>query len=114
MFNAFTASVFTKKVRCNQAGNIINTNKKVFKIEKRKQVREIKHKVVALSHPDMMKFRDYGELSEAISEALQKLVDDEWDSGRLGKNQTSYLSILKKRKTKKLGKVCNGQTTFHF
>lgn len=36
MFNAFTVSVFTKKVRCNQADNVINTNNKAFKIEKRR------------------------------------------------------------------------------
>lgn len=46
MFNGFTASVFTKKVRCNQADNVINTNNKAFKIEKRKRVREYKHKLV--------------------------------------------------------------------
>lgn len=51
----------------------------------------------------MMKFRKYREFAEAISEALKKLMDDEWHSGRLrGKNQTSYLSILKKEKQKEL------------
>lgn len=30
-----------------------------------------------------MKFREYREFAEAISEVLQNLKDDEWDSGRL-------------------------------
>lgn len=30
-----------------------------------------------------MKFREYREFAEAISEALQNFMDDEWDSGRL-------------------------------
>lgn len=62
----------------------------------------------------MMKFRKYREFAEAISEALKKLMDDEWHSGRLGeKNQTSYLSILKKEKTKSAGKIYINQTTFN-
>lgn len=40
MFSAFTASVFTNGVRCNQADNVNNTNINAFKIEERKQVRE--------------------------------------------------------------------------
>lgn len=35
-----------------------------------------------------------------------------WKTGK--KNQTSYLSILKKGKEKRPGKLCIGQTTFHF
>lgn len=52
-----------------------------------------------------MKFREYRGFAEAISEALKKLIDDEWDSGRLEKNQTSYPSTLKKRKAKKIWKT---------
>lgn len=32
MFNIFTASISTKKVRCNQAGNAINMNNKAVRI----------------------------------------------------------------------------------
>ena len=61
-----------------------------------------------------MKFREYREFAEAISEPLKKLMDDEWDSRKLEKNQTSYLSILKKGKAKRAGKLSISQTTFHF
>lgn len=49
----------------------------------------------------MMKFREYRGFAEAISEALKKLIDNEWDSGRLEKNQTSYPSTLEKKERKK-------------
>lgn len=63
----------------------------------------------------MMKFRNYREFAGVISEALKKLTDDEWISGRLGKkNQTSYLSIFKKEKAKRAGKLYISQTTFNF
>lgn len=42
-FNAFTASVFTNRVGCNQADNVNNININAFKIEERKQVREHTH-----------------------------------------------------------------------
>lgn len=76
MFSAFTASVFTNRVRCNQADNVSNTNNNAFKTEERKQVREYTHQL-ALNHSEIMKFREYREFAEAISEALQKLMDDE-------------------------------------
>lgn len=43
MFSAFTASVFTNRIRCNQADNVSNTNNNAFKTEERKQVREYTH-----------------------------------------------------------------------
>lgn len=46
MFNTFTALVFTKKVRCNQEDNVINTNNKAFKIENSNRIREYKHKLI--------------------------------------------------------------------
>lgn len=52
-----------------------------------------------------MKFREYKEFAEAISEALQNFMDDEWDSGRLSKNQTSHLSTLEKGTVEKAGKL---------
>lgn len=46
MFSAFTASVFTNRIRCNQADNVKNTNINAFKIEEKKQVRERTHQLV--------------------------------------------------------------------
>lgn len=42
-FSAFSTSVFTNRVRFNQADNVNNTNNNAFKIEERKQVREYTH-----------------------------------------------------------------------
>lgn len=50
-----------------------------------------------------MKFKECREFAEAISEALKKLMDDEWDSGRWKKKikKVTYLSF-KRGKAKKL------------
>lgn len=62
----------------------------------------------------MMKFREYREFAEAISEALEKLMYEEWDSGRLGKNQTSNLSILKNRESNNSWKTVYQSDYFTF
>jgi len=62
----------------------------------------------------MMKFSEYRELAEAISEALRKLMDDEWDSGRLEKKSNKLPAYPYKSKSKKSWKTIDQSDYFPF
>lgn len=57
-----------------------------------------------------MKFREYREFAEAISEVLQNLKDDEWDSGRLKKKANKPLIYPWKMESRKSWKKCMYQS----
>lgn len=56
----------------------------------------------------MMKFKECREFAEAISEALKKLMDDEWDSGRW-KKKSKKLPIYPSKE----GKQKSWKTVYH-